>query len=115
MKKIFTETFIEVPFYDLDSMDVVWHGNYIKYLEVARCDLLSKIGYTYNDMRADGVAYPVATMDLKFIKPAVFSQKLKVVSEIIDYEPALNIKYEIFDARTGEKFLRLKVCRFALI
>ena len=76
MKKIFTETFIEVPFYDLDSMDVVWHGNYIKYLEVARCDLLSKIGYTYNDMRADGVAYPVATMDLKFIKPAVFSQKV---------------------------------------
>lgn len=108
MKKIFTETFIEVPFYDLDSMDVVWHGNYIKYLEVARCDLLSKIGYTYNDMRADGVAYPVTTMDLKFIKPAVFSQKLKVVSEIIDYEPALNIKYEIFDARTGEKIFKAK-------
>ena len=59
-------------------------------------------------MRADGVAYPVATMDLKFIKPAVFSQKLKVISEITDYEPALNIKYEIFDARTGEKIFKAK-------
>ena len=70
MKNIFAETFIDVPFYDLDPMNVVWHGNYVKYLEVARCDLLSKIGYTYDDMRADGVAYPVATMDLKFINYA---------------------------------------------
>lgn len=108
MKKIIAETFIEVPFYDLDSMNVVWHGNYVKYLEVARCDLLSKVGYTYDNMKADGVAYPVATMDMKFIKSAVFSQKLKVVSEITDYEPALNIKYEIFDVQTGEKIFKAK-------
>ena len=50
MKNIFAETFIDVPFYDLDPKNVVWHGNYVKYLEVARCDLLSKIGYTYDDM-----------------------------------------------------------------
>ena len=49
MKNIFAETFIDVPFYDLDPMNVVWHGNYVKYLEVARCDLLSKIGYTYDE------------------------------------------------------------------
>ncbi|MFQ8625045.1 MAG: hypothetical protein ACLSA2_00440 [Candidatus Gastranaerophilaceae bacterium] len=33
MKKISAETLIEVPFYDLDPMNVVWHGNYIKYLK----------------------------------------------------------------------------------
>lgn len=108
MKNIFAETFIDVPFYDLDPMNVVWHGNYMKYLEVARCDLLSKIGYTYDDMRADGVAYPVATMDLKFIKSAKFMQKLKVVSTIVDYEPALNIKYEIYDYESGEKIFKAK-------
>ena len=108
MKNIFAETFIDVPFYDLDPMNVVWHGNYVKYLEVARCDLLSKIGYTYDDMRADGVAYPVATMDLKFIKSAKFMQKLKVVSTIVDYEPALNIRYEIYDCENGEKIFKAK-------
>ena len=76
------ETFITVQFYDLDPMNVVWHGNYIKYLETARCDLLAKIGYDYNDMREDGIAYPVATMDLKFIKPCTFNQKLRVVSSV---------------------------------
>ncbi len=108
MKKISAETIIEVPFYDTDLMDVVWHGNYVKYLEVARCDLLSKIGYTYNDMRNEGLAYPVATMELKYIKPAKFGQKLKVVTEITEYDPALYIKYEIFDFESGEKLFKAK-------
>ena len=34
------DTQILVPFFDVDTMHVVWHGHYIKYLEVARCALL---------------------------------------------------------------------------
>ena len=37
-----TEMKLTVQFYDLDPMNVVWHGNYLKYLESARCDLLKK-------------------------------------------------------------------------
>ncbi len=39
-----------MPFFDVDSMNVVWHGHYVKYLEVARCALLDQIGHNYNDM-----------------------------------------------------------------
>lgn len=102
------ESFIDVQFFDLDPMNVVWHGNYVKYLEQARCEMLTKIGYTYDDMKADEVAYPIAKMDLKFIKPAQFMQKLKVVTMLIDVEPSLNIKYEIFDTTTGEKIFTAK-------
>ena len=48
-----SELELKIPFYDLDPMNVVWHGNYIKYMEQARCDLFSKLHYTYNDMRDD--------------------------------------------------------------
>jgi acyl-CoA thioester hydrolase len=34
-----TDTEILVPFFDVDTMNVVWHGHYVKYLEVARCAL----------------------------------------------------------------------------
>lgn len=105
---IFSETIIEVQFYDLDPMNVVWHGNYIRFLEEARCDLLSKIGYTYSDMKDDGYTYPVAKMDLKFIKPAIFAQKLRVVTTLQEYEPSLNIKYQIFDQESGEKIFEAK-------
>ena len=35
---------IVVPFFDVDSMHIVWHGHYVKYLEVARCALLDRLG-----------------------------------------------------------------------
>ena len=34
----------EVQFFDVDSMDIMWHGHYVKYLEMARCQFLEEIG-----------------------------------------------------------------------
>lgn len=112
--KFNSETNITVQFYDLDPMNVVWHGNYIKYMETARCELLAKIGYDYDDMRRDGVAYPVATMDLKFIKPCTFNQKLKVLTSVEEIEPCLIIKYLILDAESGEKLFKAKTMQICI-
>ena len=106
MKKIETNYKTTVEFYDLDPMNVVWHGNYIKYLEAARCDMLEKIGYTYEDMRKENYAYPVAKMELKFIKSATFKQRLNVKTTLQELEPALIIKYEITDEETREKLFQ---------
>jgi acyl-CoA thioester hydrolase len=56
------ETEFKVEFYDVDSMDIVWHGNYVKYFEKARCALLDKIGYGYQEMRASGYAFLVTDL-----------------------------------------------------
>lgn len=103
-----TEMKLTVPFYDLDPMNVVWHGNYLKYLESARCDLLKKIGYDYDNMRADGVLYPIAKMDLKYIKPCKFNQVLFLETIVEELEPSLIIKYNIFDEESGEKVFSAK-------
>ena len=101
------ETTIKVPFYDNDPMGGVWHGNYVKYLEIARCDTLAKIGYDYMDMKNDGVMYPIAKLDMKYIKPSTFAQNLRMVTVIEELEPSLIIKYEIFDEK-GEKIFKGK-------
>ena len=69
---------IIVPFYDLDPMRVVWHGNYLKYMERARCALLDEYSLNYDDMAKLGYAFPVVTMQAKYIKPAIFGQKIIV-------------------------------------
>lgn len=87
---------IKVPFYDLDPMNIVWHGNYVKYMEEARCALFDNLNYDYTDMYNDGFMYPIAKMDMKFIKSANFGDELIVKCVLKELEPAIVIKYEIF-------------------
>lgn len=91
-----------VQFFDLDPMEIVWHGNYIKYIEIARCALLDKINYNYPAMRASGYAWPIVDMRMKYVRPAVFGQKLIIRAEIVEWESRLKIEYEIRDARSQE-------------
>ena len=114
MEKIKNISEIEVEFYDLDPMNVVWHGNYVKYLEKARCEKKKKIGYTYDDMRADNVMYPVATVELKYIKSAFFKEKLEIEAILEEYQPAMVIKYKIFDKETKELLCKAKTLQMCV-
>ncbi|UUZ48394.1 acyl-CoA thioesterase [Massilia sp. B-10] len=110
----FAETEIEIQFYDLDPMQIVWHGNYVKYLEVARCALLDKIGYNYNQMRDSGYAWPVIDINLRYIGSAVFGQRIKLRAEIVEYENRLKIDYLITDAATGKRLTRASTSQVAV-
>lgn len=94
---------IKIPFHDLDPMDVVWHGNYIKYMEQARCDMFNKINYTYYDMKNDNYAYPVAKMQTKYISPLRFNQEVIIKTLLEEIEPAIIIKYKMYDKLTGKE------------
>jgi acyl-CoA thioester hydrolase len=91
------------PFFDIDSMDIVWHGHYVKYLELARCALLEKFDYGYSRMRESGYGWPVVDLRLKYVRPAMFNQPLVVRAEIVEWENRLKMTYLIRDAKTGAK------------
>ena len=97
---------IVVPFFDLDPMQVVWHGHYVKYLELARCDLLDQIGYGYQQMFESGYAWPVIDLRIKYVKPLRFGQKIRVQATLEDWEYRLRISYLIVDADSGERLTR---------
>jgi acyl-CoA thioester hydrolase len=100
------EAEIQVQFFDLDPMQVVWHGHYVKYLEVARCALLDTIDYNYAQMKDSGYAWPVIDMRLRYIDSATFGQRLKLRAEIVEWENRLKIDYLITDAASGRRLLR---------
>ncbi len=100
------EVEIQVPFFDVDSMDVVWHGHYIKYFEVARCALLDRIGHNYLQMREAGYAWPVIDVQLRYMRGARFNQRILVRADLIEWENRLKINYLINDAETGERMTR---------
>ena len=90
-------------FHDLDPMDIVWHGNYVKYLELARCALLAKFDYDYPQMRDSGYAWPIVDMRLRYVKTTEFGQRIRIRAEIVEWENRLKIEYLITDVLTGKK------------
>jgi len=100
------EAEIQVQFFDLDPMEVVWHGHYVKYLEMARCALLDTIDYNYAQMKASGYTWPVIDLHLRYIDSARFGQRLKVRAEIVEWENRLKIDYLIIDPANGCRLLR---------
>ncbi|MGI4846075.1 MAG: acyl-CoA thioesterase [Janthinobacterium lividum] len=108
------EVELQVQFFDLDPMQIVWHGNYVKYLEVARCALLDKIGYNYEEMRDSGYMWPIIEMNLRYAGPAAFGQRLLLRAEIVEWENRLRIDYLIVDAASGKRLNKASTTQVAV-
>lgn len=100
------EVELVVPFFDVDSMEVVWHGHYAKYFEEARCALLDKLGHNYRQMREAGYAWPIIDLQLRYIRGARFGQRIRVRADLVEWENRLKIHYLVSDAATGERMTR---------
>ena len=97
------EVEVEIPFHDGDPAGVTWHGNYFRYFELARCALLDKIDFNYLQMDEAGYAWPIVDTRVKFVKPTVFRQRVKVRAMLEEYDIRLKIAYLITDAESGER------------
>ena len=97
---------ILVPFFDVDMMEVVWHGHYVKYFEEARCALLDKLGHNYRQMRDAGYAWPIIDLQVRYIRGAQFGQRIRVRADLVEWENRLKIHYLITDVATGERMTR---------
>jgi acyl-CoA thioester hydrolase len=103
-----------IPFHDVDSMMVVWHGHYVKYLELARCDFLDSIGYNYKAMRDSGFAWPVVDMRIKFVKPLEFGQSIDIECYLMEWEYRLKLGYIIRDSVSGIKITKAYTVQVAV-
>jgi acyl-CoA thioester hydrolase len=108
------EVEIEIPFHDVDVMGVAWHGHYVKYLEIARCALLDKIDYNYPQMKASGYAWPVIDMRIRYPRPLLFQQIVRVRATLEEWENRLKVSYLIEDAASGQRLTRAYTVQVAL-
>lgn len=102
-ERLSCEIEVTPAFYDIDVMEIVYHGHYVRYLELARSALLAQFDFDYPRMRDSGYSWPVVDMRLKYVRPAVFGQKLCIKATVTEWENRLRIDYVISDAVTGQK------------
>ena len=92
---------LQAQFYDLDPMQVVWHGNYARFLEQARTALMEKIGYSFAEMAESGFLWPIVDLRIKYVRPVTLRQEIEVTATLKEYLHSLKIDYRIADCASG--------------
>jgi len=77
-----SETTLRVRYAETDQMNVVYHGNYAQYFEVARAEAIRELGFTYKEMEAMGVVMPIVELHTKFLRPAVYDDLLTIKTQL---------------------------------
>ncbi|WP_413663945.1 acyl-CoA thioesterase [Microbulbifer sp. ZKSA004] len=97
---------LQIPFHDVDMMEIAWHGHYAKYFEIARCALFDQLEYNYQQMKESGFAWPVIDLRVRYAKPLRFQQWIVIRAEVSEYENRFKINYTITDRDTGVRLTK---------
>jgi acyl-CoA thioester hydrolase len=115
MKAIVTASVQARPeFYDIDSMNIVWHGYYPKFMELGRVAILEKIDYGYEQMIASGYGWPIIDMRFRYARPMRLHQPIEIIAGVVEWENRLKIDYEFRDAATGQRLNRCSSVQVAI-
>jgi acyl-CoA thioester hydrolase len=101
-KKSF-EVKYSVPFFDLDPMQIVWHGNYLNYFEIARAALLEHYGvdlYSYYERHK--LLFPIIRTSTKHIYPLRHRDEIIIKAILVDARVKLVVDFEIRMATDGK-------------
>jgi acyl-CoA thioester hydrolase len=113
MKEIFSFP-VRVYYEDTDTGGVVYHSNYLNFMERARTEWLRALGFEQDDLlREYGVIFAVSAVSVAFHKPARFNELLAVTVALERRGAAsLTLKQEV---RRGDELLASGDVRIACI
>ncbi len=84
-------------YHETDKMGVVYHANYIHWMEEARIAFLDRLGFPYTKMEAEGVISPVVEISCRYRRPCTFGD---VISIFVKVESFSGVKMTlVYDMR----------------
>ncbi|MBQ6516587.1 acyl-CoA thioesterase [bacterium] len=93
----------KVYYADTDAYGVVWHGNYIRWMEIARTDFCDEVlNVSLAEMQKQDIILPVASVEIKYKSPAKLYDELIIetsVSEVTNV--SMSFLQTIKNAKTG--------------
>jgi acyl-CoA thioester hydrolase len=94
---------VTVRFSEVDSMKIVWHGNYLKYFEDGRESFGLKYNLGYLDVYKHNVMIPIVKISCDYKKPLVYGDELVVETRYVPTETAkIVFEYTIFRKQDSE-------------
>ena len=95
-QSVSTSVTMRVPYHDVDLMRVVWHGNYLKYFEVARQALFREYGVDLQRyMEGRRFVFPVVRSAIKHIWPLRFDEEFTCTAVLKEARVRIVLNFEI--------------------
>ena len=93
-------TKVRVRYAETDQMGIVYHGNYIPYIEMGRLEWLRALDLSYKEMEKNGIMLPVYSLNFRYIKSAFYDDELLIITSLKNL-PTTRIEfyYEIFNPK----------------
>jgi acyl-CoA thioester hydrolase len=97
------EVELEVPFHDVDMLQLVWHGHYFKYFEIARTQLLRAHNLSGEQLVETGYLLVVTESKCRYPSALRFGQRFRVGAAFADVDYRLKIDYQIYNISEGRR------------
>jgi acyl-CoA thioester hydrolase len=89
-------TTLRVRYAETDQMGVVYHSNYLVWLEVGRTDLIRAHGIAYKDLERSGYGLAVAEVTIRYKAPARYDDEIHVITRVSEVRSrSLRLEYEV--------------------
>lgn len=75
---------VRVYYEDTDMAGIVYHANYLKFIERARSDYVRQLGNNQNEMRDAGIVWVVRRIECDYLAAAKFDDELIVETEVAE-------------------------------
>ena len=97
------ESRVRVRYAETDQMGVVYHANYLVWMEVGRVEYWRAAGLRYRDMeKEDGVLLVVAEANCRYRSPAVYDEEVIIRTKIGEANARMiRFEYELISADDG--------------
>ncbi|WP_201714981.1 acyl-CoA thioesterase [Rossellomorea arthrocnemi] len=92
------EKTIEVRYAETDQMGVVYHANYLVWMELGRTQLIEDLGFKYADIEKEGILSPVIDLNVSYKSPVRYGEKAFIKTWVEEYDGLrITYAYEIYN------------------
>lgn len=84
---------IRVRYAETDMMGIVYHANYLPWLEIGRTDLLRTHGFPYADLERMGYRLPVIEVSVRYQRPALYDD-IVIVETTLREKPTVRVSLD---------------------
>jgi acyl-CoA thioester hydrolase len=98
------EARLRVRYAETDQMGVVYHANYLIWMEVGRVEFCRAAGFRYRDLEDDGVRLAVVEANCRYLSPALYDDEVVIRTRIETANPrVVRFAYEMDSAEGGKR------------